>query len=161
MLYPLYSSQESRGWARSQPCWKILCVTGIHYELNHSHGNSKNLQYIFWSKFGFKHINLCEKSPEKIPLRQQQRLLFQSTFYVNGKKKWIASTHLKIHKRHSHSVINATFVEIDSRHCAKIQTFVCILFFAIKQTPRWEVQCSQPRHRHKDGEVAFTVTPNA
>lgn len=37
------------------------------------------------------------------------------------------STHLKIYKRQSHSVINAAFMEIDSRHCAKIR-FLSALF---------------------------------
>lgn len=78
--------------------------------------------------------NLCEKSHEKIPLRQRQRLVFQSTFYVNGKQKRIGSTHLKIHKRRSLSNY-AIFMEIDSRHHAKSRTLSPFFLFQKSRRP--------------------------
>lgn len=78
--------------------------------------------------------NLCEKSHEKIPLRQRQRLVFRSTFYVNGKQKRIGSTHLKIHKRRSLSNY-AIFMEIDSRHHAKSRTLSPFFLFQKSRRP--------------------------
>lgn len=100
MLHPSQSFQLSRCQAGSQPRWKrIICVIRIYNELDPSHDILQNFVYFFFiSKFVSKYVNLCEKACEKIPLRQQQRFLFQWTsFQVNGEKK-SGSKQLKIHK---------------------------------------------------------------
>ena len=88
--------------------------------------------YIFFNLFGFWLLRLSEKSHKKIPLRRQQKLLFQLNFYVNVKKKKIGSIHLKIHQRRSLNNY-AIFMERNSRHQVKIWTLSTFFSLSKKQ----------------------------
>lgn len=133
---------------------RTVCVTGMYYELDHSHGI-----YVF-SKLTSKHLTPCEKSHEKILRRQQQRLLFPSTFYANGEEKCESEANIrKSTRRYFSTMMQGSRKQTPG---STRKRGACLSFFAFrKRKSRRERRRSRSQRGDKGRGRPFTVTPHA